>query len=170
MRFLVLAAALLLTSCWVGDGLYSNGDARQPIPAGIYRTTSGEDRIKIEKVTLLPNGLTQIGDGDGKGFYGFAPLDKDNRRFVAWFRKDEETPEDRAQFYMLLDRRSADEFILYLPECKGELAELARKAGATIEEGTPDVCHFLTRAGLENAMRQVQISGDVMRIVRVRGK
>jgi hypothetical protein len=146
MRYLVLAAALLLTGCWVGDGLYSNGDARQPIPAGIYRTTSGEDRIKIEKVTLLQNGLTQIDDGDGKGFYGFAPLDKDNRRFVAWFRKDEQTPEDRAQFYMLLDRRSADEFILYLPECKGELAELARKAGATIEEGTSAVCHFLTRS------------------------
>ena len=170
MRFLVLVAALLLTSCWMGDGLYSNDDARQPIGAGIYRTTSGEDRIKIEKVTLLPNGLTQIGDGDGKGFYGFAPLDKENRRFVAWLRKDEETPEDRGQFYMLLDRRSADEFVLYLPECKGELAELARRAGATIEKGTTDVCHFLTRSSLETAMRQVRISGDVMRIVRVRDK
>ena len=170
MRFLVLVAALLLTSCWMGDGLYSNRDARQPIPAGIYRTSSGDDRIQIEKITLLPNGLTQIGDGDGKGFYGFAPLDKENRRFLAWFRKDEETPQDRAQFYMLLDRRSADEFVLYLPECKAELAELARKAGATIEKGTTDVCHFVTRSSLETAMRQVRISGDVMRIVRVRDK
>ena len=170
MRFLVLVSALLLTSCWMGDGLYSNRDARQPIPAGIYRTSSGDDRIQIEKVTLLPNGLTQIGDGDGKGFYGFASLDKENRRFVAWFRKDEETPQDRGQVYMLLDRRSANEFVLYLPECKGELAELARNAGATIEEGTTDVCHFLTRSSLETAMRQVRISGDVMRIVRVRDK
>jgi hypothetical protein len=170
MRFLVLVAALLLTSCWVGDGLYSNGDARQPIPAGIYRTTSGEDRTQIEKVTLLPNGLTQIGDGDGKGFYGFVPLGNENQRFVAWFRKDEETPQDRGQVYMLLERRSAEEFVIYLPECKGDLAEIARKAGATLEEGTTDVCHFATRSSLETAMRQVRISGDVMRIVRIRGK
>jgi hypothetical protein len=170
MRFLILATALLLSGCWVGDGLYASSDARQPIPAGVYRTTSGEERTQVEKVTLLANGLTQIGDGDGKGFYGFVPLDKENRRFVAWFRKDEETPEDRGQVYMLLERRSADEFVIYLPECKGELAEIARKAGATLEEGTTDVCHFPTRSSLETAMRQVQISGDVMRIVRVHGK
>ena len=60
---------------------------RQPIAAGVYRTTNG-DRIEIEKVTLLPNGLTKIGDGDDKSLYGFAPLDRENRRFVAWFRKD----------------------------------------------------------------------------------
>ena len=168
MRLLILTAALLLTGCWVGDGLYSSRDARQPIPAGIYRTTNGDERTEIEKVTLLANGMTQIGDGDGKGFYGFTPLDTGNRRFIAWFRKDEETPQDRGQFYMLLERRSADEFVIYLPECKGELAEIARKAGATIETGTVDVCHFPTRTSLENAMRQVQISGDVMRIVRLR--
>jgi hypothetical protein len=171
MRLLILLAmTLLLASCWVGDGLYSSRDARQPIAAGIYRTIAGDETTRIEKVTLLPNGLTEIGDGDGKGFYGFVPLDKDNRRFVAWFRKDEETPQDHGQLYMLLERRSADEFALYLPECKGELAEIARKAGAKIEEGSTDACQFPTRASLETAMRQVQISGDVMRIVRVRDK
>src|SRR4051794_37984769 len=103
---------LSLARCWVGDGLYSRSDARQPIPAGIYRTSSGEERVRIEKVTLLPNGLTEIGDGDGKGFYGFAPLDRENRRFVTWYRKDQETTEDRGQIYMLLERRSADEFVL----------------------------------------------------------
>jgi hypothetical protein len=170
MRLLLLFATLLLTGCWVGDGLYSSSDARQPIRPGIYRTTAGEGRTQIEKVTLLPNGLTEIGDGDGQGFYGFAPLDKENRRFVAWFRKDEETPEDRGQLYMLLERRSADEFVLYLPECKGELAEIARKAGATVEQGSADTCQFPTRASLESAMRQVKISRDVMRIVRLRDK
>jgi hypothetical protein len=71
---------------------------------------------------------------------------------------------------MLLERRSAAEFVLYVPECKGELAEIARKAGATISGGTTDTCQFPTRASLETAMRQVQISGDVMRIVRVHDK
>src|SRR5436190_15826874 len=170
MRFLLLVALLLLSGCWVGDGLYSSGDARQPIPAGIYRMTNGDEMNRVEKVTLLPGGLTEIGDGDGKGFYGFAPLDKENRRFVTWFRKDEETPEDRGQLYMLLERRSADEFVLYLPECKDELADIARKAGAKIEQGSADTCEFPTRASLESAMRQVRIEGDVMRIVRVRGK
>src|SRR5205823_5597121 len=83
-----------------------------------------------ERVTLLPDGLTEIGDGDGKSLYGFVPLDSENRRFVAWFRKDEETVQDHVQLYMLLERRSADEFVLYVPECNGELAEIARKAGA----------------------------------------
>jgi hypothetical protein len=169
-RLPLFTATLLLAGCWVGDGLYSNRDATQPIPAGIYRTSNGEDRVQIEKVTLLSNGLTEIGDGDGKGFYGFAPLDGENRRFVAWFRKDEETPQDRGQLYLLLERRSADEFVLYVPECKGELAEIARKAGAKIEEGSADTCMFPTRSSLETAMRQVRISGEVMRIVRVRDK
>jgi hypothetical protein len=167
MRLLILAMALLLTSCWVGEGLYSNGDAQQPIPAGTYRATSGDERTQVEKVTLRANGLTEIGDGDGKGFYGFVPLDKDNRRFVAWFRKDAETPQDRGQLYMLLERKSAGEFIFYLPECKGELAEIARRAGAAVEEGAADTCQFPTRASLESAMRQVQISGDVFRLVRI---
>jgi hypothetical protein len=169
VRLLLLVALSLLTGCWAGDGLYSSGDASQPIPAGIYRSTSDE-RTRVERVALLANGLTEIGDGDGKGLYGFVPLDKENRRFVTWFRKDEETPQDRVQLYMLLERRSPDEFIIYLPECKGELAEIARKAGATIETGTTETCHFLTRASLESAMRQVQISGEVMRFVRVRDK
>lgn len=170
MRFLVLVAALLLTSCWMGDGLYSSDDARQPIPAGIYRVTARNEKPHIEKVTLLPNGMTTIGDEDGKNLYGFAPLDSGNRRFVAWESKDDDSPEDRAQLYTLLERRSADEFVLFLPQCTGALGEIARRAGATIEKGTVDACLFRTRASLESAMRQVQISGDVIRIVRLRDK
>jgi hypothetical protein len=172
MRLLILCAlALSLAGCWAGEGLYSNGDARQPIPAGIYRATSGEERSQIQKVSLLPNGLTEMGDGDGKGFYGFAPLDKENRRFVAWFRKeDDASSQDRTQLYLLLERRSADEFVFYVPICKGELAEIARRAGATIAQGTADMCVFPTRASLETAMRQVRITDDVMRMVRIRDK
>jgi hypothetical protein len=169
MRFLILAAALLLSGCWIGDGLYSNSDSQQPIPAGIYRGTSGE-KIEVEKVTLLANGLTEIGDGDGKGLYGFAPLDQANGRFVVWFRQDEETRQDRAQVYLLLERRSTNEFVFYWPQCKGELAEIARKAGATVGQEAADTCRFPTRASLEKAMRQVQISGDMFRLVRIAEK
>jgi hypothetical protein len=169
VRFLLLVVLSLLTGCWAGDGLYSSSDARQPIPAGIYRATSDE-KTQVEKVTLLPSGLTEIGDGDGKGLYAFAPLDKENRRFVVWFRKDEETPQDRDQLYMLLERRSADEFIFYVPVCKDELAEIARRAGAAIAKGTVDTCQFPTRASLETAMQQVQVSGEVMRLIRIRDK
>ena len=169
MRFLILAAALLLSGCWIGEGLYANGDSQQPIPAGIYRGTSRE-KIEVEKVTLLANGLTEIGDGDGKGLYGFAPLDRAKGRFVVWFRQDEETPQDRAQVYLLLERRSANEFIFYWPQCKGKLEEIARKAGAVVERNAADTCQFATRASLERAMRQVQISGDMFRLVRIAEK
>src|SRR4051794_5524610 len=104
MRLLILAATMLLTGCWVGDGLYSSSDARQPITPGIYRTIDGDEMTRVERVAVLGNEMTEIGDGDGRGFYGFAPLDKENRRFVTWYRKDEESPQDRSQFYMLLER------------------------------------------------------------------
>jgi hypothetical protein len=170
MRFLILLTAFLLTGCWAGEGLYSNKDAKQPIPAGTYRATNPEGETHLENVTWLANGMTRVGDTDGKGLYGFAPLDRQNRRWVAWYREDNGSPDEKAQLYLLLERRSSDEFVLYFPDCKGENAEIARKAGATIEKGGVDTCHFLTRASVENAMRQVRISKDVIRIVRVRGK
>ena len=170
MRFLILAAALMLTGCWMGDGLYSSGDARQAIPAGIYRATARDEKPHLERVTLLPNGMTTIGDEDGNNLYGFAPLDSDNRRFVAWYRKDEASPDDRAQLYMLLERRSANEFVFSFPQCNGALREIAQGAGATVEKSTVDTCLFPTRASVEAAMRQVQISGDVIRMVRLRDR
>jgi hypothetical protein len=170
MRFLIVAATLMLTGCWMGDGLYSSDDARQPIPAGLYRVTSGSEKVRLERVMLLPNGLTKISDEDGDGLYGFAPLDQRNGRFVVWYHKADESPDDRVQLYMLLERRPAREFVLYLPKCDGDLAEIARKAGAAVEEGVTNTCQFPTRASLEAAMRQVQISGDVIRIVYLRDK
>jgi hypothetical protein len=170
MRLIIFLSALLLAGCWAGEGLYSNQDAKQPIPAGTYRATDPDGKTKLENVSRLANGMTRIGDDEGKGLYGFAPLDKQNRRFVAWYREDNQSPNEKAQVYLLLERRSNDEFVLYFPDCKGENAEIARKAGATIEKGGVDTCHFLTRASVETAMRQVRVSDDVMRIVRVRGK
>src|SRR4051794_24178207 len=129
MRYLVLLAALLLPGCWAGEGLYSNGASRQAIPAGLYRATNNDGETHIEQVTRLANGLTRIGDSEGKGLYGFAPLDREKRRWVVWYREDNDSGNERAQLYMLLERRSNDEFALYLPNCEGENAELAQRAG-----------------------------------------
>ena len=170
MRVLVLLAALLLTGCWAGDGLYSSSDARQPIAAGTYQATNPDGQTRLENVVLLANGMTRIGDTDGKGLYGFAPLDGENRRFVAWYHEDSGNSEDRAQLYLLLERRSKDEFVMYMPTCDGEDAAVATKAGASVEKGSVNTCTFPTRASVENAMRQIRVSKDVIRIVRFRGK
>jgi hypothetical protein len=170
MRFLIVAAALMLVGCWMGDGLYSSYDARQPIPAGIYRATARDEKPHLERVTLLPDGMTNIGDGDGNGVYGFAPIDGQNRRFVVWYRKDPESPTDRAQMYMLLEKRSNDEFVMYLPCCNGADAEAARRTGAKVEDGVSKTCVFPTRASLEGAMRQIQNLDEVIKIVRVHDK
>jgi hypothetical protein len=169
VRFSILAAGLLLAGCWMGDGLYSSSDARQPIPAGIYRAIARDEKPHLERVTLLPSGMTTIGDEDGNSVYGFAPLDRDNRRFVAWYHKGDDPSDDRAQLYMLLERRSPDEFVLFLPQCDGAAGDIARRAGATVEQGTTKTCLFQTRASLEAAMRRVEISGDAIRIIRVPG-
>ena len=170
MRFLVLLSALLLSGCWAGDGLYSKSDARQPIPAGTYRATDPDGKTRLENIALLPDGMTRIGDTDGKGLYGFAPLDEQNRRFVAWYHEDSADPDDRTQVYMLLERRSDDEFVLYAPQCDGDGAEIATRAGARVEKGSVDTCVFATRASVETALRQIRNSEDAIRIVRFRGK
>jgi hypothetical protein len=170
MRFLIVVAALMLGGCWMGDGLYSSGDARQPISAGVYRATARDEKPHLERVTLLPDGMTRIADEDGNSLYGFAPLDSDNRRFVVWYRKDPESPTDRAQMYMLLEKRSDDEFVMYLPSCDGADAETARSTGAKIEDGVSKTCVFPTRASLEGAMRQIQNLDEVITIVRVHDK
>jgi hypothetical protein len=170
MRCLIYLAALLLAGCWEGDRLYSIGDARQPIPAGTYRLTAADGETGIEQISLLASGLTQLGDKDRKHLYGFVPIDGQNRRFVVWAYHDKEAGGERSQLYLLLERRSNDEFALYMPRCIGDEAEIARRAGAVIENGTVSVCKFPTRASLESALRQIGASNDTMKIVRVREK
>ena len=171
MRFLVLIAALFLTGCWAGEALYSDSDAKQPIPAGSYRAINEDGKDGVENVVLLPNGMTQIGDPDGKALYGFAPLDDQNRRFIVWYRENNDNAADaRGQVYLLLERRSNDEFVMYMPKCDDLDSEIAAKAGAIVEKGAIPTCHFKSRASLETAMRQLRPTKDLIRIVRVRGE
>jgi hypothetical protein len=168
MRRFILLAFLLLAGCWTGEGLYSNSDAHQPIPAGAYRATNPDGQVRVETVTLLPDGMTRIGDNEGKGVYGFAPLDHDNRRFVAWYQAENAGPEDHGQLYLLLERRSDDEFLMEFPSCDGEAADVARRAGATVKTGSVAECQFPTKAAVEGALRQLPMTDDAMKMVRIR--
>lgn len=120
-----------------------------------------------EAISVLPSGLTGMADKDGKTAFGFAPLDGEGRRFVAWERDRDAPPGDNSQTYMLVERRANGEFVWYFPKCGGDEAEIAQRAGAAVHKGTVDECRFPTRASLESAMRNVEISGEVMRLVRV---
>jgi hypothetical protein len=131
-------------------------------------TYAGETHT--ERVSLLPNGLTEFADKDGSQLFGFAPLDAKGSRFVAWDRDADAAPSDRTQGYLVLEPRPNSEFLLYMPSCAGIEEEVARQSGATIREGTVNECRFPTRASLENAMRQVRISRDAVRLVRVSNK
>ena len=169
MRLLISFAALMLSGCWTGDGLYSDGDARPAVPSGIYQMSyAGETHT--ERVSLLPNGLTKFTDEDGTQLFGFVPLDAKGTRFVAWDRDSEAPPSDHTQGYLVLESRANGEFFLYMPNCIGNEAEIAKRAGATVRVSTVNECQFPTRASLETAMREVRISREAVRLVRTPGK
>src|SRR4051794_13239651 len=116
MRFLILIAALTLSGCWTGDGLYSDGDARPALSPGTYETTYDGETHR-ETISVLPSGLTEVNDKDGKTSFGFAPLDGEGRRFVAWERDRDAPPSDNHQTYMLMERSTNGEFAWYFPKC-----------------------------------------------------
>jgi len=140
-----------LSGCWVGRNLYSPSDARTVIPPGAYQATGPGAPKRLYRVSILPNGLTQLDGGEKKEVYGFSPLEHDV--FVGWVQVEDAGPEDDNQLYGLLVRQSGSVFMVYAPECRDEQAEIARKSGARIETDTSPVCHFPTRASLEKAMR-----------------
>ena len=170
MRRLIAALALLLTGCWMGDGLYSAGDATSAMPPGIYRVTESNGNSRTDRVSLLPDGMTQIEaeSGGNHDIIGFAPLDSEGRAFVQWGTPSGER--SNVQTYNLVERHANGEFVFYMPSCEGEEAEIARSAGATVEPGRDlTTCRFHTRASLESAMRRLTIRPDrvFVRMVRV---
>jgi hypothetical protein len=170
MRLVVPVVALLLTGCWEGNGLYSSGDATQPVPAGTYQLIIPDKKAEVAHVSILANGMTQVSEDDGKVEYGFAPLDRGNRRFVAWSEEKGDGPAQRPQIYTLIEKRSDSEFVLYPPRCDGREETVARGAGAALKTGIFNTCHFSTRTSVEKAMRQLRVSGRVIRFVRIGDK
>lgn len=165
----IAALAVALGGCWMGAGLYSASDARPAIPSGTYRGTEPGGEIKTYEVTMLPNGLTQVDDGEDKIPYGFAPLSPD--AFVAWLEIDDgqQTSDKRVpnQFYGLFVRALDGRFIAYLPACKNEDAKLAKRSGAEVEAGPAAVCRFSSRGSLERALRVYPRTGRGLELERV---
>jgi hypothetical protein len=156
MRLLLIALLpLTLAGCWTGWNLYSTSDARPAIPSGVYRATTRDAPDRVYRVSMLPDGLTQFDGGEKKEVYGFAPLDPGT--FVAWLEVEDEAPasgqNDENQIYALMVRQPDGSFRVYAPECRNDEAEIARKAGATVNPGASPTCRFPSRAALEKALR-----------------
>lgn len=163
---LTILASLALSSCWIGRSLYTSSDARPAIPAGIYRAIAPDEPPRVYRVSILPTGLTQFDSGDKPEVYGFAQLDRNS--FIGWAEMEDARPDEDNQFYGLVVREPGGAFMIYPPECKGAEAEIARKSGATVEDGTSPVCRFPTRASLQNAMRRMpRDPTQAMRLERI---
>jgi hypothetical protein len=135
---LLILALVLVAGCWTGAGLYRHADSRAVIPPGIYRSTVPDEPERVYRISTLPDGMTQFDGGEKKEIYGFAPLDRGT--FVAWLdvRDIGDAPNGESgdnQIYALMVRRPDGGFNIYPPECKDEEADIARKAGGTIESG-----------------------------------
>lgn len=165
----ISALTLTLGGCWMGAGLYSASDARPAIPSGTYRGVEPGGVIKSYQVTALPNGLTQVDDGEDKIPYGFAPLGPDI--FVAWLEmNDEPAASDKTvpnQFYGLLVRQSEGRFIAYIPVCKDEAAGIAKRNGAKLVAGPSPECRFSSRSSFEKALRLYPHSGPGLELTRI---
>jgi hypothetical protein len=158
MRHLLIALlSLSLAGCWMGNGLYADGDARRAIEPGTYQGFAPKQAPGQLQVSLLPNGLTRISDKNGGDDYGFAPLDPGRGTFVAWTNdKEERIGARHVQLYFLATRSSDGSLTLYIPSCDGDEAAIATTAGATVEKSTPAACHFPTRTSVEKALRRLR--------------
>jgi hypothetical protein len=164
MRHLLIALlSLALGSCWFGDRLYADSDARSALVPGFYRVSAPGEKPGEVRISILPNGLTQMADSDGSGadIYGFAPLDPQRGTFVGWHGDDKGSGSaEGKQLYLLGQRRNDGSFVIYVPFCDGAEAQIARRTGASIEgdgkPGNPETCRFRSRAALENALRQLR--------------
>jgi hypothetical protein len=168
--FLAALISLLLGGCWIGDGLYADGDARPALQAGIYRVSARDEPERDIRVTMFPTGMTELADTDGTDIYGFVPLDAQQRTFAAW-HNDKDGTDRRLQLYFLGQKQPDGSFTFYLPSCDGAEAEIARRAGAVVEAShSATTCRFTNRAKLEAALQELRPTeqGEMMRLKRVR--
>ena len=156
-RLMIALLSLALAGCWIGEGLYADGDARLAITPGIYRASTPDQPPQETRVTILPNGMTQMTGKDATDVYGFVPLDTQGK-FAVWFNdKDQKGSPKPIQMYFLGMARADGSFVLYIPECAGAEGEIARHAGAVVEQNSSaTACKFSSRASLEGALRQLQ--------------
>ncbi|MBW0006553.1 MAG: hypothetical protein JO335_02450 [Sphingomonas sp.] len=158
-RLLILLACLALTACWYGDRLYTPSDARPAIRPGVYRATAEDEAPKAYRISIEPDGMTKLDGGETTDLMGFSPLDSVRGTYVAWLPLKDKEPDERGelQIYLLMMRAGPDEYRIYPPECKDSGADLARKNGATVEEGTSPACYFTSRSDVEKALRSLPL-------------
>jgi hypothetical protein len=162
-RLLIALLSLALAGCWVGDRLYADRDARPALVPGLYRASAPGEKPGDVRISILPNGLTQMADADGTDpdVYGFAPLDLQRGTFVVWHGEEKGgRSAEGKQLYLLGQRRNDGSFTIYVPFCDGAEAQLARRAGAILggtgKAGDPITCRFRSRTSLENGLRQLR--------------
>jgi hypothetical protein len=170
MRILIVFAAFLLSGCWTGNSLYTAADARTALPPGRYRMVGDDGSPVIERVSIQADGMTRFeSDDERPSVVGFAPLDRDGRKYAVWESREREGREPGdAGVYWLLERRVDGEFLLFMPDCR-RTEEIARAVGATIER-SPGIlaCHFPDRASLEEGLRRLHPDpAEAARLVRV---
>jgi hypothetical protein len=165
MRHLLTALlSFAIAGCWIGDRLYSDIDALPALAPGLYRLSTPDEKPGKVRISILRSGLTEISDAGGKDddsdVYGFAPLDRQRGTFIVWHRGDKGGKSTEGeQLYLLGQRHAGGIFAIYIPFCDGLEAEIARRAGAEIEDATePELCRFRSRAALEDALRRLQPS------------
>ena len=150
---LALAAALLLSGCWMGGDFYGPGDVQGIVTPGRYVATGtrGSPPMTVT-IAQLPDGMMQlVGDREPVEeaiTFGVTSLRGRPDLFLTWV--DGEGGVEG--LYGVLRRETGGAFVYYMPACH-RTQELVRGAGgrATGEGGTPS-CRFPTRESLETAL------------------
>lgn len=161
---LVVALSALLAGCWVGESFYTVSESRPALPPGRYQAANvqgdtGEGPLDI---SIRPSGLTRIADNRDQEMaqFGFAPLPGSERDHVAWLVQRSDSQAQQT-LYGLLRRLGEGDYLLFLPQCRATVA--AARVGRAEVSG-PDTgsqaCTFADRAGLEAALRRLQIDPE----------
>lgn len=151
MRRLILLLALPLAGCWEGGIFYAASESRPALPPGVYQIVPTDDPADTgtAQVSMLNNGMTQIGDEKGTNVVGFAPLG--GSYFVMWLPQQEQSWALYALF-----QTEAGRYRFVVPFCDKTKA-IAAAAGAKV---APDpkipICRFRTRAQLEDGLRHLE--------------
>ena len=171
---LALAAALLLAGCWLGESLYTASESRPALPPGRYDIANVQGAIDggPVDVSIRPSGLTRVADNRDQEItqLGFAPLPDAGGDHVIWV-VDRLRDDGPRTMYGRLRRVGEGDYLLVFPECRRDQAA-ARTGRATVagpETGSQS-CTFPDRAGLEAALRRIEIDPAhlVMGMIRLR--
>jgi len=134
---------------------------------GVYNSTEPGKTPHEVRVSVLPNGMTQLDDpssDDGDAVYGFVPLTGDGSRFLVWMSKMGDSSRGDTQLF-LLGERNGPEISIFVPDCRDVDAKVAVAAGAVVE-GSPPSCRFPTKAAARRAASKIRAAGHELLTMR----